>query len=248
MVKVDAMVDNIKISSPSAHPASPHKLHRIGWLRASVLGANDGIISTASLLIGVISSGASHDAIVIAGTAGLTAGAVSMAAGEFVSVSSQADLERSDIDKEREYIKNDPQAERIELAEIYRARGLSEATAQQVAAELMETDALAAHVRDELGLSESTTAQPLIAALSSALTFALAGAIPFLAAVLSPHEFHSHALIIATMLALVLLGLMSASAAGSRAIHSILRIVLWGLFALGFSSLIGALVGVQMGG
>ena len=248
MVKMNAMVDDIETTASSAHPDSPHKVHRIGWLRASVLGANDGIISTASLLMGVISSGVSHSAILIAGAAGLTAGAVSMAAGEFVSVSSQADLERSDIEKEREYITNDPEAEHLELEGIYRARGLSEQTAKQVATELMQADALAAHVRDELGLSDATSANPLMAALSSALTFAIAGAIPLLAVIYSPLELRSQSLIVATLLALVLLGLVSANAAGTRPIIPVLRIVVWGLIALGVSSLIGAFIGVQIAG
>ncbi|OYU75091.1 MAG: hypothetical protein CFE32_15590, partial [Alphaproteobacteria bacterium PA3] len=174
------------MTETTAHPDDPHYVNRTGWLRAAVLGANDGIISVASLIIGVAAATPAPGAVMVAGSAALIAGAMSMAAGEYISVSSQADSEQADIRREREALAETPAAEEAELAEIYRARGLSEATAAAVARELTEHNALDAHVRDELGLSEHLSAKPLQAAMASGATFSAAAAVPLIAAWLAP--------------------------------------------------------------
>ena len=176
--------------APTAHPDDPHYLMRSGWLRAAVLGANDGIVSTSSLIVGVAAANPEPTAVLIAGVAGLAAGAMSMAAGEYVSVSSQSDIERADIARETQALKDSPKEELEELAAIYRERGLSDATAMQVARELTAKDALGAHVRDELGLSEIHVANPLQAALASGVTFCAAAAVPLVAAIFAPVGVH----------------------------------------------------------
>ena len=191
-----------------AHPDDPHFISRSGWLRAAVLGANDGIVSVASLLVGIAASGADRHAIMLAGVAGLSAGALSMAAGEYVSVSSQSDIERADIKREKRALNEDPETELIELAEIYEARGLAPETAMRVAREMTEYDALGAHIRDELGLSDVIAANPLQAAVTSALTFSCAAAIPVLGAFLAPAGSVITFVLIATLLALAVLGMV----------------------------------------
>ena len=187
-----------------------HYSHRIGWLRATVLGANDGILSTASLVIGVASAEASMGAVLTAGLAGLVAGAMSMAAGEYVSVSSQADTEKADLDIERAALRDHPEAELIELAHIYINRGVEKDTAYEVARQLMEKDPLEAHARDELGINEIVTARPVQAAISSAVSFSAGAVLPLLAALFAPMHLITPVVAIVSLLALVLLGMASA--------------------------------------
>ena len=192
-----------------------HRTDRIGWLRAAVLGANDGIVSTASLVVGVAAANASSSDILVTGVAGLVAGAMSMAAGEYVSVSSQSDTEQADIERERKELATDDQAEHAELAAIYVKRGLDESLAQQVAAQLMSSDALTAHARDELGISDITTARPIQAALASAGTFAIGAAMPMLTVLISPRSVLIPVVVITSILFLALLGAFGASAGGA---------------------------------
>ena len=220
-----------------------HRLDRAGWLRAAVLGANDGLVSTASLVVGVAAASPAPGAVLLAGIAGLTAGALSMAAGEFVSVSSQADLEKAEIGRESAELAAMPEAELTELAAIYRARGLSAELARQVARELTEKDALAAHLRDELGITEVSTARPLQAALASAASFAMGGLPPILIALLAPAGLVLWAVGGATVLGLALLGWLAAWAGGAPTGRGILRVLLWGVIAMGVTAGVGALVG-----
>ncbi|MCW1918189.1 VIT1/CCC1 transporter family protein [Rhodobacter sp. KR11] len=229
----------------SAHEA-PHYINRAGWLRAAVLGANDGIVSVASLIVGVAAAGPDRTAILIAGTAGIAAGAMSMAAGEYVSVSSQSDVERADIAREAQAIALDPVSEEAELASIYRARGLSDATAQVVARELTAKDALAAHVREELGLSEVHAANPLQAALASGLTFTLAAAVPLLAAAISPVASLIPAVVAVTLLALAGLGALGAKAGGAPLLPATGRVLFWGAAAMAITAGVGRLFGVSV--
>ncbi len=229
-----------------AHPEEPHFIGRTGWLRAAVLGANDGIVSISALIVGVAAAEPSARAVLIAGFAGLTAGAMSMAAGEYVSVSSQSDVERADIAREEASIENNPDKEIEELAAIYRARGLSDETAPTVAHELTEHDALGAHVRDELGLSDGLSARPMQAALASGLTFTVAGGIPLLAAILSPVAAIIHVVLAVTVLALALLGAVGAYAGGAPMRPAIIRVVLWGVFAMIATAAVGKLFGVAV--
>lgn len=201
---------------PSAHPDDPHYVNRMGWLRASVLGANDGIVSTGALIAGVAAADPGREAILIAGLAGLVAGAMSMAMGEYVSVSSQSDTERADIARERTALREMPEAELHELAAIYESRGMSPGTALQAAREVTEHDALAAHVRDELGLSEASNANPLQAALASAATFSIAAAVPLLAAILAPGGQVVASVLVAVLVALGLLGALGPGPAARR--------------------------------
>jgi VIT1/CCC1 family predicted Fe2+/Mn2+ transporter len=220
-----------------------HRMHRIGWLRAAVLGANDGIVSTASLVIGVAAAGAAHGEILTAGIAGLVAGAMSMAAGEYVSVSSQADTESSDLDRERKELAADGDKEHEELARIYVRRGLEPALAGQVAEQLMAHDALAAHARDELGITESSTARPIQAALASAGTFAIGAALP-LATVALTSVGAAIPIVAGTSLSfLALLGALSALAGGSRMGRAAIRVTFWGTLAMGVTAAIGAVFG-----
>lgn len=223
-----------------------HFLHRSGWLRAAVLGANDGIISTASLLMGVAAAGTSHQALLMTGIAGLVAGALSMAAGEYVSVSSQTDIEQADLAREAEELKENPESELRELTGIYIQRGLSPELAKQVAQALSQHDPLAAHARDELGLNEANQAQPLQAALASALAFASGAALPLVTAWLAPHAEAQSWLMISTLPFLGVLGAIAARTGGASVFKSVARIVLWGTIAMLATALIGHWFGVSV--
>ena len=229
----------------SAHEA-PHFINRAGWLRAAVLGANDGIVSVASLIVGVAAAGPDRTAILIAGTAGIAAGAMSMAAGDYVSVSSQADVERADILREGRAIVEEPAAEEAELASIYRGRGLSAKTAALVARELTEKDALAAHVRDELGLSEVHAANPLQAAMASGATFTVAAAIPLLAAAFVPVGTIIPGVVSVTLVALAALGAIGAAAGGAPPMRATLRVLFWGAAAMAITAVVGRAFGVSV--
>jgi VIT1/CCC1 family predicted Fe2+/Mn2+ transporter len=229
----------------SAHEA-PHYINRAGWLRAAVLGANDGIVSVASLIVGVAAAGPDRGAILIAGAAGIAAGAMSMAAGEYVSVSSQSDVEKADIDREKRALADDPVGEEAELTSIYLSRGLSPATAALVARELTERDALAAHVREELGLSEVHAANPLQAALASGLTFTVAAAVPLVAAAVSPVEGVIWYVVGVTLLALAGLGALGAEAGGAPRGPATLRVLFWGAAAMAITAGVGRLFGVSV--
>lgn len=224
----------------------PHKAHRSGWLRAAVMGANDGIVSTASLVIGVASAGSSLEAILLAGSAGLVAGAMSMAAGEYVSVSTQADLEEADLQIERTALANHEEEEKAELAQIYVERGLQPALAQQVAEQLMAHDALGAHARDEIGISDHGRARPVMAALSSACTFAIGAALPLLACWLLPFVWISGGVALASLLFLALLGCAAAQAGGAPLLKGALRVTFWGALAMLLTWLVGSLFGVAV--
>ena len=221
-----------------------HRTDRIGWLRASVLGANDGIVSTASLILGVAASHASRSAILVAGVAGLVAGAMSMAAGEYVSVHSQADTERADIEREREELRTDDAGERRELAGIYVARGLDAELARQVADQLMAHDALAAHAQDELGITHALRARPVQAALSSACSFAVGAALPLLATALAPSSLLLGLVPLSSLLFLALLGGVAARAGGARVAAGAWRVTFWGALAMGLTAAVGALFAV----
>jgi VIT1/CCC1 family predicted Fe2+/Mn2+ transporter len=228
---------------PSAHPEAPHVVTRIGWLRAAVLGANDGIVSTASLIVGVASAAAGRSEILVAGVAGLVAGAMSMAAGEYVSVSSQADAESADLERERHELVANVAAEKQELADIYVERGLDPGLAGQVAEQLMAHDALAAHAREELGISEITTARPVQAALASATSFATGAAVPLVAVVASPHNIVTPVVAGVTLVALAALGALGARAGGAGIAKPAIRVTFWGALAMAITAGIGALFG-----
>lgn len=221
-----------------------HRTDRIGWLRAAVLGANDGIVSTASLVVGVAAAETNRGSILLAGVAGLVAGAMSMAAGEYVSVSSQSDTENADIQREREELATMPEAELKELTAIYIDRGLDESLAQQVAEQLTEHDALGAHARDELGISELTTARPTQAALTSATTFAVGAALPLAATFLTPVPQIPIVVSILSLGFLALLGGISASAGGAPIFKAVIRVTFWGAIAMAATAGIGYLFGV----
>jgi VIT1/CCC1 family predicted Fe2+/Mn2+ transporter len=223
-----------------------HLSHRSNWLRAAVLGANDGIVSTASLVLGVAASGASRSAIVTAGIAGLVAGALSMAAGEYVSVSSQRDAEEADLSLERRELLEDPHGELEELAGIYERRGLSAELAREVAQALTAHDALEAHARDELGLAEERLARPLQAAWASALSFSTGAVIPLLAVALVPSGARVAVAVAITLLALALLGDLGARLGGAPRGPATVRVVVWGALAMGITAAIGALVGTAV--
>ena len=225
---------------------TPHYIHRSNWLRAAVLGANDGIISISSLAIGVASAGTERDPILLATVAGLVAGALSMAAGEYVSVSSQTDVEKADIEREKQELKEMPEAEMQILAQIYERRGLKKETAMQVAKELTEADALGAHIRDELGLNELSQAKPIQAALASGLAFSAGGILPLLVTFLAPVKGMEYFLYGFTIVSLIVLGTVSAKAGGSSVAKAIARIVIWGTLAMGISGLVGYLFGVNV--
>lgn len=234
------------MTDPSAHPGDPHFITRSGWLRAAVLGANDGIVSVSSLVVGVAAADPEPRTVLIAGVAGLSAGAMSMAAGEYVSVSSQSDTERADIAREKTALQDMPEQELEELISIYEERGLSRQTAETVAKELTETDALSAHVRDELGLTEVHSANPLQAAWASGATFTVAAAIPVLAAYFAPASGVIPTVLIVTVLALALLGSLGAKAGGAPVLPATIRVVLWGIFAMAVTAGIGSLFGVSV--
>ena len=221
-----------------------HRTHRIGWLRAAVLGTNDGIVSTASLVLGVAAAGASSKSILVTGVAGLVAGAMSMAAGEYVSVSSQADTERADLDRERKELATDPKHEHDELAAIYVGRGLDAELAAKVSSQLMEHDALGAHARDELGISETLTARPLQAALASAITFSVGAALPLLVVLLVPTTALMWAVSASSLLFLALLGSLAARVGGAAVITATVRVTFWGALAMALTAGVGALFGV----
>jgi VIT1/CCC1 family predicted Fe2+/Mn2+ transporter len=221
-----------------------HRTHRVGWLRAAVLGANDGIVSTASLVLGVAAAGSTSKTILIAGVAGLVAGAMSMAAGEYVSVSSQADTEGADLDRERKELAADPQHEHEELAAIYVKRGLEAGLAAQVATQLMAHDALGAHARDELGISETMTARPVQAALASAGTFAVGALLPLIIAWLLPAAALTWGVGISSLAFLALLGALAARAGGAPVVSAAARVTFWGALAMALTAGVGALFGV----
>ncbi|MGD9918648.1 MAG: VIT family protein [Paenirhodobacter sp.] len=235
--------------SPLPYQSAHEELHfinRSGWLRAAVLGANDGIVSVASLIVGVAAADPSPTAVLIAGGAGLAAGAMSMAAGEYVSVSSQSDIERADIARETAALRDTPEEEERELASIFESRGLSQATAALVARELTEKDALGAHVREELGLSEVHAANPLQAALASGLTFSVAAAMPLIAAVLAPAGQVIPTVVGATMVCLAALGALGARAGGAPMGPATLRVLFWGAAAMAITAGVGRLFGVSV--
>jgi VIT1/CCC1 family predicted Fe2+/Mn2+ transporter len=220
-----------------------HLVERIGWLRAAVLGANDGIISTASLILGVASAAASRNDILLTGVAGLVAGAMSMAAGEYVSVSSQSDTEHADLAREKRELADDPVFEREELAQVYVARGVQEGLAREVARQLMAKDALGAHARDELGISEVTTARPVQAALASAATFSVGAAAPLVLVLVSPSNALIPIVSVGSLLFLALLGAIGAKAGGAGLLKPTIRVTFWGAFAMGLTAGIGTLFG-----
>jgi VIT1/CCC1 family predicted Fe2+/Mn2+ transporter len=223
-----------------------HYIHRSNWLRAAVLGANDGIISISSLAIGVAAASSSRDPILLATVAGLVAGALSMAAGEYVSVSSQTDIEHADIEREKIELAKMPEQELQILAEIYERRGLKKETALQVAKELTVSDALGAHVRDELGITEMSQANPIQAALASGAAFTAGGFLPLMVALLMPVQWMEYILYGVTIIALLVLGAVSAKAGGSSITKAIIRVVIWGSIAMGLSALVGYLFGVRV--
>jgi VIT1/CCC1 family predicted Fe2+/Mn2+ transporter len=220
-------------------------VHRIGWLRAAVLGANDGIVSTASLVVGVAAAGSGRTEVLIAGLAGLVAGAMSMAAGEYVSVSSQTDAEMADIARETRELKETPEAELNELTRIYIERGLDEDLARRVAIQLTKRDVLGAHARDELGISETVTAHPVQAALVSASTFAVGAVVPVIVALIAPPTRISIVVATATLLALAVLGALGASAGGAGKIRGSIRVTFWGALAMAATATVGMIFGVS---
>ncbi|MBL9033465.1 MAG: VIT family protein [Rhodospirillaceae bacterium] len=223
-----------------------HLVSRIGWLRAAVLGANDGIVSTASLIVGVAAASATSADVLVAGTAGLVAGAMSMAAGEYVSVSSQSDTEQADLARERAELASQPAFERDELTQIYVKRGIAPDLARQVAEQLMAKDALGAHAQDELGISEITTARPIQAALTSAATFSIGAALPLALVLVTPQAYLVPAVSTASLFFLALLGAVGARAGGAKVMTATLRVTFWGAMAMAFTAGIGALVGMAV--
>lgn len=223
-----------------------HRTAHIGWLRASVLGANDGLISTASLVVGVAASGTTRSAVLVAGVAGVVAGAMSMAAGEYVSVSSQADTERADIARERHELATDVAGEHAELAAIYVERGLTPALASQVADQLMAGDALAAHARDELGIFEATAARPLQAALASAVSFAAGAVLPVVVAALAPQALLATLVTASALVLLAVLGALAARVGGAVIWRGAFRVTFWGALAMAASALVGRLFGATV--
>ncbi len=221
-----------------------HHTDRIGWLRAAVLGANDGIVSIASLLMGVAAAGTAHSGILVAGVAGLVAGAMSMAAGEYVSVSSQSDTEQADLARERLELATDASGELEELTQIYVQRGLDESLARQVAEQLTARDAFAAHARDELGMSEITTARPIQAAITSALAFSSGGVLPLLSAVIAPIPDVPYIVPLVSLVVLASLGALAAYLGGAPIRKSVLRVAFWGAIAMAITAGIGKLFGI----
>ena len=230
---------------PHMHPEN-HLVKRIGWLRAAILGANDGIVSTASLIVGVAAASSSTSEVLVAGIAGLVAGAMSMAAGEYVSVSSQSDTEQADLARERAELASQPDFERDELAQIYMQRGLDPKLAYEVADQLMAKDALGAHARDELGMSEVTAARPIQAAITSAATFATGAALPLLTALLLPHSILILGVSVASLFFLALLGAIGAQAGGANIGKATVRVTFWGAIAMALTAGIGAVFGTAV--
>jgi vacuolar iron transporter family protein len=227
--------------------AERHFVNRVGWLRAGVLGANDGILSTASLILGVASAATSHSSIVLAGVSGLVAGAMSMAAGEYVSVSSQADSEQADIARERKELDADNAGETDELAKIYMDRGLDEGLARQVSQALMAKDALGAHTRDELGISDAMSARPVQAALTSAVSFATGAALPLAVVFVAPKPMLIAAVAVSSLIFLAGLGAVAAKTGGASPLKAMVRVTFWGALAMGVTAGIGAVFGVAVG-
>ncbi|MFP9137457.1 VIT family protein [Devosia sp. XGJD_8] len=224
-----------------------HMVHRIGWLRAAVLGANDGLVSTSSLVVGVAAAGSGQTEVLIAALAGLVAGAMSMAAGEYVSVSSQTDAEKADVARETRELAETPEAELEELTQIYVGRGLDRELAEKVAVQLTERDALGTHARDELGISETVTAHPVQAAIVSALTFAVGAVIPLIVALLAPPTQITLVVAVSTIVGLAVLGGLGASAGGAGIVRGALRVTLWGALAMAATAAVGMLFGVTTG-
>ena len=220
-----------------------HRSHRIGWLRAAVLGANDGIVSTASLVIGVAAAASDHAAIMLAGVAGLFAGALSMAAGEYVSVHSQADTEKADLELEKKHLEDEPEFELQELASIYEGRGLDPVLAKEVAVQLMAHDALGAHARDELGITDVMSARPLQAAVFSAISFAIGAALPLTVAFLLTGSVLITGVAASSLVFLTILGGVAAHAGGASIIAGAWRVLFWGAVAMGVTALVGRLFG-----
>ena len=223
--------------------AENHLISRIGWLRAAVLGANDGIVSTASLIVGVAAAHAAAADVLVAGVAGMVAGAMSMAAGEYVSVSSQSDTERADLDRERAELTTQPAVEREELAQIYVGRGVEPKLALQVADQLMAKDALGAHAREELGISDATTARPIQAALTSAAAFSIGAAMPLAMVIVSPTAWLVAVVSVASLVFLAVLGAIGAKAGGAKVLTATVRVTFWGALAMALTAGIGAVVG-----
>lgn len=239
------MIEESELMMTSIH-TEPHLSHRSNWLRASVLGANDGLISTASLMTGMAAAQPDFQTLLLTGISALVGGAISMAAGEYVSVSSQSDTEQADLEIERRELAQHPEAELAELTRIYCQRGLSPELAQQVAKQLTAHNALDAHLRDEIGLSETTSAHPLQAALASAGAFAVGAVIPLLVTLLLPNAILLPALVVSTLLGLAGLGYVSATLGGAKPLPAVGRVVIWGMIALGATGVIGKLVGVSV--
>lgn len=231
---------------PEENYLENHYIHKSNWLRAAVLGANDGILSTASIAIGIAAASSTSEPVVLATVAGLVAGALSMAAGEYVSVSSQTDIEKADIERERQELIDMPEMELQMLAGIYRERGLKRETALQVAKELTEHDALGAHVRDELGITEMSEAKPLQAALASGSAFVVGGALPLLVVLFSPLKNMEYFLYGFSILFLIILGAVAAKAGGSSIGRAVARITFWGTIAMGLTALVGSWFGVNL--
>jgi len=223
-----------------------HYIHKSNWLRAAVLGANDGILSTSSIAIGVAAASEFREPVILATLAGLVAGALSMAAGEYVSVSSQTDIEKADIEREKEELAEMPKIELQRLAQIYEERGLKKETALQVAKELTAHDALGAHIRDELGINEISQAKPLQAALASGASFTVGGALPFLATLLLPVKSMEYWLYVLAILFLAFLGALAAKAGGSSVLKAVLRVTFWGTIAMALTALVGHIFGVNL--
>lgn len=223
-----------------------HRTHRVGWLRAAVLGANDGIVSTASLIVGVAAAEASRGSVLVAGIAGLTAGAMSMAAGEYVSVSSQSDTENADLAREREELATQPEFEHAELAAIYVERGLDPELANEVATQLMAKDALGAHARDELGISEVLAARPVQAAFASAASFAAGAVLPLVLVLVVPVEKVTWVVSASSLVFLALLGGLAARAGGAKILVPVTRVTFWGALAMGLTALVGKLFGTTL--
>jgi VIT1/CCC1 family predicted Fe2+/Mn2+ transporter len=226
-----------------ANTKERHRTGRIGWLRASVLGANDGIVSTASLIVGIAAANAVRGDVLIAGVAGLVAGAMSMAAGEYVSVSSQADTEQAELARERKELEDDGEFELEELVSIYVARGVEPAVANQVAQQLMNHDALGAHARDELGISETMSARPIQAAFASAASFAVGAVLPLITVLLVPETILTPAVSGTSLIFLALLGVLAAWVGGAPIVKSTIRVTFWGALAMGLTALVGSLFG-----
>ena len=231
------------VAETRALPKEEHRTNRMGWLRASVLGANDGILSTASLVVGVAAAHSSRGSVVIAGIAGLVAGAMSMASGEYVSVSSQADSEQADLKRERKELNEDNKGEHQELASIYLARGLDPSLARQVAQQLMAKDALGAHARDELGITVNFTPHPVQAAIASAISFSIGAAMPLIVVLTAPSARLVPMVFGSTLIFLAVLGALAAITGGAPILRAALRVTFWGALAMGVTALVGAYFG-----